>query len=445
MIIDNQIESSMSIREFFNTEFKEFSNLDNVRSIPSLIDGLKDSQRKAVYGMMLHKGGEIKVAQGSGAFALKTHYAHGENSMAETIVGLAQNFPGSNNVNLFEPIGQFGSILSPQSASHRYIYTKPSTNLRKYIPAEDDGILEHRYEDNDKVEPLYFLPIVPFWILNGSIGVGTGHAVKILPRSPKDCIKAIKMIVKGKPEADVMKLLTPSYTGWNGTITNNEGQYSIKGIIEKVNTTTLKVTSLPPQYSVDKFKTILVGLMDSNKVKDYDNNSTEESFEFIISVPREIGRYEIDKLEHMFKMSVRVTENITLWGVDGNLKRYENAYQALKEFVDFRLIKYQERKDYLLNEMGRTIDTYTNKMVFIKNWLSLDNVGKMTQAEIKTYQLKNGVKEEFFDSFMMMRLTSLTKEMVESLLDDIKKLEKKKVELEAKSNTDLYYDNLKEI
>ncbi len=175
----------MRISDFIDTEFKTFSNLDNIRSIPQLVDGLKDSQRKAVYGMILHGTNDIKVTQAAGKFALATHYAHGEVSMADTIVGLAQRFPGANNINVFQPIGQFGSRLSPKPAAHRYIFTRPSSHFRTIFRNEDDHILKHRYEDGEKAEPVYFAPILPLWAVNGAMGIGTGHSVKILPRAPR--------------------------------------------------------------------------------------------------------------------------------------------------------------------------------------------------------------------------------------------------------------------
>lgn len=436
----------MKLQEFFNTEFKTFSSLDNVRSIPSIIDGFKDSQRKAVYGMLMNGQNEIRLSQAAGKFALLTHYAHGENSMADAIVGLAQDYPGSNNVNLFEPLGQFGSILSSESSSHRYIFTKPSKNLREYIKAEDDCILENRYEDGDKAEPLNFYPILPMWIVNGSVGIGTGHSVKILPRDPKNVKKCLERLLKDtSPRADtIAKLLTPAFNGWTGEVLDGDssGKYELHGKIEVVNTSTLRVTELPVGYGVDKFKSILVDLMDKGKVKDYDNNSTEQGFNFEIKVPREVAKLSIPDLKKLFKLVSRQSENITLWDTDGKLKQFETVYDALKQFLDFRLEKYETRRVTQLSIIENEIDFLYAKKLFIKEWNLLVNPNKTKMSDIEQLMIKRGVKEEYLPRLMSLRISSLTLEQIEELEDQIATKEKRRTHLNLTNANKMYVEDL---
>ena len=97
---------------FMNQDMIHFSKYDCDRSIPNLIDGLKTSQRKTLFGFMKRGGkGEVKVAQVSGYISEHSCYHHGEASLNGTIVGMAQNFVGSNNINLLSPNGQFGTRL----------------------------------------------------------------------------------------------------------------------------------------------------------------------------------------------------------------------------------------------------------------------------------------------------------------------------------------------
>lgn len=438
----------MKLQEFFNTEFKDFSNLDNVRSIPSIIDGFKDAQRKAVYGMIKHGNNDIKVAQAAGKFALVTHYAHGEGSMAETIVGLAQDFPGSNNINLFEPIGQFGSILSSESSSHRYIFTKPSSNLRNIIKNDDDCILEHRYEDGDKAEPLNFYPVIPMWLINGAVGIGTGHSVKILPRDPQKVSNLIKKLTNGnKPQQKTIdETLIPTFCGWTGKVIPSEevqGRYEIHGILEKVNTTTLNVTELPVGYGVDKFKAILVDLMDKNLVKDFDNNSTEEGFDFTITIPREVGKKSHVDLMKMLKLIVRMTENITLWTTEGQLKRYNNVYDALLDFVEYRIDRYEDRRKKHIELFSDDQSFLEDKLKFILIWNDLENPGKMKTSLIENTMVKEGVREESLPKLMSMRISSLTLEQVEELKQKIKDIKQKITVLEKTQAGDMYSEDLK--
>ena len=177
----------ITIERLFQEQYKPYANYDNERSIVNLVDGLKITQRKVIYTCLIKAiTDEMKVAQLSSMVAHTTHYHHGEQGISGVICNLAQDFTGSNNLNWLEPIGQFGSRLSPVPAAARYIFTKMSKNFRLYFRKEDDIILEHLYEDDFKIEPNFFVPILPGVLLNSSQGIGTGFASTILARDPAE-------------------------------------------------------------------------------------------------------------------------------------------------------------------------------------------------------------------------------------------------------------------
>jgi DNA topoisomerase-2 len=430
----------MQIKEFFDQDFKTFSNLDNVRSIPSLVDGFKDAQRKAVYGVLSNGSKKTKVSQLAGSCSLITHYAHGETSMADTIVGMAQDYPGSNNVNLFEPVGQFGSILSSEAASPRYIFTRASAYMRDYIRPEDDCVLEHRYEDGDKAEPLQYLPVLPMWAVNGSIGIGTGHSVKILPRAPQAVSELVSKLVDGKtPQAKtVERLLKPCFEGWTGEVVQlGDRQFELHGVIEKINTTNLRVTELPVGYGVDKFKSILVKLMDEGKVKDFDNNSTENGFDFEIKVGREVGKKSEDELKKVFKLVLKITENVTLWAPSelglNALTQFDNVYEAVKAFAIYRLAMYEVRRKKMIDLASDKRDYLQNKMLFIQTWNDIDNAGKKSADQIKKICIDAGVKECYVDGLLNLNIKSLTFEKIDELRREIETVE---TDIEVLHNSD---------
>ncbi|KAG6439513.1 hypothetical protein O3G_MSEX000835, partial [Manduca sexta] len=135
---------TVSYSDFVNLELVLFSNGDNVRSIPSMIDGLKPGQRKVIFTCIKRNDKrEVKVAQLAGSVAEHSAYHHGEQSLAMTIVNLAQNYVGSNNINLLEPRGQFGTRLNggKDSASPRYIFTLMSPLTRLVYHPHDDPLL----------------------------------------------------------------------------------------------------------------------------------------------------------------------------------------------------------------------------------------------------------------------------------------------------------------
>ncbi|KAG8724984.1 DNA topoisomerase 2 [Ceratobasidium sp. 395] len=173
--IDHSVQE-ITYSDFINRELILFSMADNIRSIPSVVDGLKPGQRKVIFGCFKRKlKNEIKVAQLAGYISEKTAYHHGEQSLTMTIVGLAQNFIGSNSINLLKPEGQFGtrSQGGKDAALARYIFTNIPRMTRAIFHPGDDALLNCLKDDNDSIEPEWYLPVVPLVLINGADGIGT--------------------------------------------------------------------------------------------------------------------------------------------------------------------------------------------------------------------------------------------------------------------------------
>lgn len=404
---------SRQISDFINKEFKAFSNADNVRSIPSIVDGLKESQRKCVYAMLKHGTSEIKVSQLSAYTALYSVYHHGETSLNGTIVGLAQNYIGSNNINLFEPVGQFGSILSPTASSPRYIFTKPSEYLRNVIVKEDDCILIDQYEEGDMKEPVNYYPVLPLWLVNGALGIGSGYAVKIMNRNPAKVKEAISQYMKnGKYDSE---LLHPEYPGFKGVIKRlpEDNKYAITGVVEKVNTTTLKVTELPVGYDVDKYKAILINLVEAGTIKDYDNNSNEDGFEFIITAPRSFVSKSVTTLIRSLKLTTTVTENVTLWDTQRRLRQYEDVHEAFVDWVNYRLEICEKWRQKYISILSEQIERNRELVAFINWWHSNDTKHLTTNELLVIIPRELSVTEDRATELMSRRISTLNKSGIE--------------------------------
>jgi DNA topoisomerase-2 len=213
-------KSSVSYEEFINKEFIHFSKYDCDRSIPNLMDGLKISLRKILYSAFKKRlTTEIKVAQFSGYVSEHSCYHHGEESLNKAIVGMAQNFIGSNNINLLFPSGQFGSRIKggQDASSPRYIFTRLEKITRILFPEQDDNILKYLNDDGTPVEPQFYVPIIPMVLVNGSRGIGTGFSTEIMCYNPVQIITYIKnklqYIVNSGNE------FLPYYEGFTGSIT----------------------------------------------------------------------------------------------------------------------------------------------------------------------------------------------------------------------------------
>lgn len=192
---------SMPYSEFVNKELILFSMADNVRSIPSVVDGLKPAQRKVLYCCFKRNlKRDIKVAQLAGYVSEHSCYHHGETALANTIIGMAQSFVGSNNVNLLEPVGQFGTRLQggADAASPRYVFTRLANVTRAIFHPDDDAVLEHQYEDGQRIEPRFYVPVIPLVLVNGADGIGTGWSTSVPNYNPRDVINNLRRRLTGK-------------------------------------------------------------------------------------------------------------------------------------------------------------------------------------------------------------------------------------------------------
>jgi DNA topoisomerase-2 len=213
--------------DFVNKELILFSVASNVRALPSVVDGLKPGQRKILYACFKRKlTKEIKVAQLAGYVSEHTSYHHAETALADTIVNLAQNFTGSNNINLLYPSGQFGSRLEggKDSASPRYIFTRLESIARLLFPAEDDACLNYLDDDGKSVEPEWFVPILPMVLVNGANGIGTGYRTSVPAYHPRELVRCIEAKLDGRPSFSVA--LHPWYKGFIGTLSPSSSSSS---------------------------------------------------------------------------------------------------------------------------------------------------------------------------------------------------------------------------
>ena len=203
--------------EFINKEYILFSNYDNERSIPCLVDGFKPSQRKVLFGCFKRKlKNEVKVAQLTGYVAEHSAYHHGEQSLSGTIVNMAQSFVGSNNVNLLTPSGQFGTRLlgGKDAASARYIFTKLEPITRLIYHEHDDPLLSYQSDDGQQIEPKFYVPVIPMVLINGAEGIGTGWSSSVPNFKPESVIENLRRMIAGEEPVP----MHPYYNGFTGEV-----------------------------------------------------------------------------------------------------------------------------------------------------------------------------------------------------------------------------------
>ncbi|KAL8262386.1 hypothetical protein R6Q59_023735 [Mikania micrantha] len=369
-------EKHIPYRDFINKELILFSMADLQRSIPSMVDGLKPGQRKILFCAFKKPiFQEVKVAQFSGYVSEHSAYHHGEQSLVSTIIGMAQNFVGSNNINLLYPSGQFGTrqMGGKDHASGRYIYTRLSPITRHLFHKADELLLNYLNEDGQSIEPTWFIPIIPMVLVNGSEGIGTGWSTFVPNYNPRDIIANLKRLLNGQQ----MVPMVPWYKWFKGTILKTASKdtgYTTTGILEEnEDKNSLIITELPIRRWTQEYKEFLEAAALSAKDKDSfieeymaHNDDTTVNFEVIMTADQ-MNQAKQEGLLKKFKLTTTLsTSNMHLFDANGVIKKYDTPEQILEDFFHLRLDFYEKRKTALLHELGKASLQLENKVRFIR-------------------------------------------------------------------------------
>lgn len=437
-----------SITNFLGKEYKEFAMYSiEGRAIPSIVDGFKPTQRKIIHvsSQIWKTGNEktLKVFQLGGKVASDAFYHHGNASLENAIITMAQKF--KNNAPLLEEEGQFGSLRSPQAGAPRYIGTKLTENFR--LLYKDFELLEYKQEEGESIEPKFFLPIIPTVLINGSSGIAVGFASNILNRDPKNIIDSCQKILTDKKISEVK----PSLTGFTGDYiqdSENSKRWIIRGKFVRANTSTVKISELPPSMTYEKYEEILDKLVDDKLIVSYDDNC-KDNIDYTIKFTRsDLEKLDDEKLIKLLKLEESSTEIFSTLDENGKLMIFESTSDMITYFVNFRLTYYHKRKQFLLDKLNRELKILSNRGRFIKAIID----GKLKVNNVAKSQIIEGIEsmgldkiDDSYDYLLRMPIYSLTKEMYEKLKEDFK-LKKEEIKtLEATDPKDMYIDDLNEL
>jgi len=436
---------NISYTELINKEVIKFSKYDCDRSIPNMMDGFKISQRKIFYCALLKPlTHEIKVAQFSGYVSEKSSYHHGEASLNGAIVNMAQNFVGSNNINLLKPNGQFGTRLQggKDSASERYIFTQLSKCTRYIFRKEDDDILNYLSDDGTSIEPDFYGPIIPMILANGCNGIGTGFSTKIPCYNPRDLIDYLKNMLLFEPTQYNIK---PHYRGFKGTIEEEKetsGKYIIKGVYT-VKDLQVTITELPIGMWTDTYKQFLEDSL-GTLIKDYTDKSTDVDIHIVVTMLTQSTSLETD-----LKLTTSIsTTNMHLINAKNQLRKYKTVYEIIDEYAEVRLQMYTVRKTHLMDKLNKLLVEITHKVKFIHGVLKgkIDLRNKKQEEITKMLSDFELVQHEGnYHYLTKMSMDSVSNENVKYLEGELAKLTKEKSLLLSTTERQMWLNELEEL
>ena len=417
--------STVSYSDFVNKDLIHFSNYNLERSIPNVMDGLKTSQRKILFSALKRNlKSEIRVAQFAGYVSEHSGYHHGEASLNDAIIGMAQDFVGSNNIAWLVPQGQFGTRLQggKDAASPRYIHTFLQPYISTLVPADDFGCLTYRDDDGTPVEPEWYAPVLPMLLVNGARGIGTGYSTYIPPCNPKVLLQALKSWLEDETPLSQTEL-HPWFQSFGGSIAKTDKDYIVKGTW-KIEKDTMTISELPIETWSSDYKEYLDKLETEGTIKEFTDTSTDMNVCIRVKLTGNADHTAI--LEKSLTSKVKLT-NMHAFNSAGVIHKYDTLNSILEEFAGVRLDMYRKRREFLLSEMRAKLPYHENVVRFIVQQSKeqpMPDLRRKTREDCDMLLQKDKFAKisDTFDYLMDLPFKSLTLAVAKKHQDDLDKL-----------------------
>jgi DNA topoisomerase II len=456
-------QKEITYSDFIHRDMIHFSNDDTYRSIPSMVDGFKPSQRKIFYGASLRglDKSEVKVAQLAGFVSDKAAYHHGEMSLTGAIIGMAQDFVGANNINILNPNGQFGTRLrgGKDAASPRYIWTDFCELTNMIFRKEDEPILNYLDEDGMKIEPSCYYPIIPMVLVNGAEGIGTGFSTKCPQFNPIDIINNMKAFI----DNEKYKLMTPWWSLFEGDVKEEDSENFIASGKYHIDGDNVIITELPVGEWTSNYKEYLEKKLEEESKKKtninflgYNDNNTDKRIYFELEFKKGYLS-SVKDLNKFLKMDKNIRlSNIHLYNINGTIKKYKIIKNIMEEFFKIRLEMYCKRKEHMLNKLKNELDVISYKVKFILAIIAADikiNNKSKDYIESKLVQLEfpklsksvDDNSDKTYNYLLGMNLWSLSYEKVEELKKQCQEKETEHKKIKEQSPENMWKDELNEL
>ena len=362
---DPVVGLELPMSQQFTIDSKMYQRDNILRKLLSAIDGFVGSRRKVFYTMRLLGKREIKVQGLAGETVAKGNYHHGEASLEQTIVRMAQSYPGARNLPKLQPLGNFGSRDKGYKdyAASRYIYTTGNYRLNdKLYRKEDEYILEYDLVDGVRFEPKYYVPVIPTVLLENNQLPATGWAVCVHARDVNHVFSNIRAMITGKQTK--CKKLPMWNKDFNGDIrTHGSRKYFVGLYTYDEDENSIHISELPPMsYShgylkgsdkVTKKTDVKQGIQAKEWVDDYSDDTTIEGVDITIylkdgafeAINESHGNETFDCFEDYFELKEPIYSRLNLINEQHEVVEYKTYEAVFNDWFVFRKNLYAVRID----------------------------------------------------------------------------------------------------
>jgi len=410
----------MTIEKFLDEEVVDFASYSTLRAIGSAIDGLKNASRKVVFSLGTLPNKETKVSILSGLVMIKSEYLHGE--ISGSIIQIAQNHIGSNNIPLLQREGNFGTRFEPTASATRYIFTKKEDYFDDIFSKEYNDVLIEQEFEGTIIEPRFYIPTIPLILINGSEGIATGFAQKILPRNKKEVIQYIKAKLNNE---ELNFTLMPSFNGFRGSVSKGAtpNQFLISGSFMRISSTRIQITELPIGYDLASYTKVLDDLEDKKLIKSYKDMSEDDVFMFEVHMEGKVLKNSDEMISDRLKLTKKVSENYTVIDEDNRIRVMNSAEEILDYYIDIKQKYDIKRKNNLIEKQELYLKELKSKYLFLEGVTSEKiKVNKTKKDDLnKALADYKGIieKDGSFDYLLRIPIYNLTLEKLQETKDKI--------------------------
>lgn len=447
---EREYEGSQPLSAFIYNDLVQYS-VDSVRrAIPKLVDGLKVSQRKILYGVMKKfkvaigsKYAEDRTAQVAVYCAEVSHYHHGDSGLADTLTKMCQSFVGSNNLPLFSADCSIGTRrkLGKDSAHPRYTHMRPSDLLPYIFRQEDECLLEYTLEEEHPAEPEQYYPIIPMCLINGAQGIGTGSSTFVPNHNPLDCIAWIKAWLAGRETPAVH----PWYREYRGLLKmvraksrNREYDAMLSQGVFTTEKTRVHITEIPLLISTLKYaSTFLAGLEENKTIKEYDDYSVDDQVRYVLHGWKGV---QYPSLQNLNLTRTHKLTNMVLLDQDSMPVHYTSSEDILVQFAEERLERYAERKEHFLAQFGTKLKAARDKKRYIEAIVGGElDVRAFDATKVYAFMTQHNLDRKLIDS---TSTRDLCEDAILRLDERIADLQQKREDYAARAPADIWTDEL---